>query len=143
VETANGHPRVGPNLPGRPTYQRATVLRALVDTGDFVSAQVLHARLITNGTRVGLSTVYRTLTALAEAGHADTMREPDGERLFRYRTTTGHRHYLLCRTCGRSQPIDSETVETWADTVAQATGFTAVHHTLELTGICANCTAAT
>ncbi|WP_055586398.1 hypothetical protein [Peterkaempfera griseoplana] len=41
-------------LIGGPTQQRATVLRALIDTEDFVSAQALHVRLIAAGTRVGL-----------------------------------------------------------------------------------------
>jgi Fur family ferric uptake transcriptional regulator len=127
-------------LLGRPTQQRAIVLRALIDSEDFVSAQVLHARLITEGSRVGLSTIYRTLTALAEAGLADTMRNADGERLFRHQPGPDHRHYLRCRTCGRSIPVDSQPVETWADRIGATSGFTQVAHTVELTGICADCT---
>jgi len=125
---------------GRSTQQRATVLRALVGSEDFVSAQVLHARLIDEGARVGLSTVYRTLTALAEAGLADTVRDPEGERLFRHRPGPHHRHYLRCRTCGRSVAVDSHLVETWAERTATANDFTEVAHTVELTGICADCT---
>ncbi|MDF3288816.1 transcriptional repressor [Streptomyces silvisoli] len=49
---------------GRPTPQRAVVLADLVAAGDFVSAQALHKRLLSGGSPVGLSTVYRTLTAL-------------------------------------------------------------------------------
>ncbi|MEY9873231.1 Fur family ferric uptake transcriptional regulator [Streptacidiphilus sp. MAP12-33] len=127
-------------LLGRPTRQQATVLQALIDREDFVSAQVLHARLISAGTRVGLTTIYRTLTALVEAGLADTMRDPEGERLFRHQPGPDHRHYLRCRTCGRSVPVDSGLVETWADRIATSSGFTQVAHTVELTGICADCT---
>lgn len=126
-------------LLGRPTQQRATVLQALIDSEDFVSAQVLHARLIAAGTRVGLTTIYRTLTALAEAGLADTMRDPEGERHFRHRPGPDHRHYLRCRTCGRSIPVDSHLVETWAERIGTTSGFTQVAHTVELTGICADC----
>ncbi|WP_236652310.1 Fur family transcriptional regulator [Streptacidiphilus neutrinimicus] len=130
-------------LLGRPTQQRATVLRALIDSEDFVSAQVLHARLIAAGNRVGLSTIYRTLTALAEAGLADTMRDSEGERHFRHRPGPDHRHYLRCRTCGRSVAVDSHLVERWAERIGATSGFTEISHTVELTGICADCTGPT
>jgi Fur family ferric uptake transcriptional regulator len=124
---------------GRLTPQRAEILRALAGCEDFVSAQLLHAGLRIAGSRVGLSTVYRTLTALAAVGRADVVRDANGERLFRYRPGTDHRHYLICRQCGLSQPVDSTVVEAWADQVAELSGFADVHHTVELTGTCATC----
>ncbi|UWE10364.1 Fur family transcriptional regulator [Actinacidiphila bryophytorum] len=126
-------------LLGRRTPQRATVLAALIRTADFTSAQSLHLRLVNAGERVGLSTVYRTLTALAEAGRADMVREPGGERLFRYRVSREHRHYLLCRICGLGMPVDSEAVEAWAARIAEASGYVDVQHTVELTGTCPDC----
>ncbi|WP_324614104.1 hypothetical protein [Streptomyces sp. NRRL F-5122] len=51
----------------------------------------------------------------------------------------GHRHYLVCRLCGRSLPVAAETVERWADGVAAATGFADVEHIVELTGVCDQC----
>jgi Fe2+ or Zn2+ uptake regulation protein len=50
------------------TRQREAILRALSDHPGFVSAQTLHIRLCTDGGRIGLSTVYRNLRALARAG---------------------------------------------------------------------------
>jgi Fur family ferric uptake transcriptional regulator len=124
---------------GRPTRQRTTVLHALVTADGFVSAQVLHATLLASGARVGLSTIYRTLTAFANAGRADTVRDQAGERLFRYRPGVDHLHYLICRTCGLSLPVDSSLVEGWADQVGTAVGFADVQHTIELTGTCTAC----
>ncbi|MDH6130324.1 transcriptional repressor [Kitasatospora sp. GP82] len=129
-------------LIGRPTPQRAEVLEALAGCEEFVSTQVLYARLVQTGSRVGLSTVYRTLTALTEAGRADVVRDANGERLFRYRACGDHRHYLICRQCGLSLPVDSTAVEAWADHVAEISGFADVRHTVELTGTCATCLAA-
>ncbi|MGC0314939.1 Fur family transcriptional regulator [Kitasatospora acidiphila] len=124
---------------GRLTPRRTEILRALAACEDFVSAQLLHAGLRASGSRVGLSTVYRALTALAAAGRADVVRDTNGERLFRYRPGTDHQHYLICRRCGLSEPVDSTAVEVWADRVAELSGFADVHHTVELTGICATC----
>jgi Fur family ferric uptake transcriptional regulator len=91
------------------------------------------------GEHVGLSTVYRTLTALAEAGRADVVRDPGGERLFRYRPSPQHRHYLLCRVCGTGLPVDSALVESWAAGISASSGFADVRHTVELTGTCPDC----
>jgi len=113
--------------------------RALIGFGDFVSAQALHMRLAAAGEGVGLSTVYRTLGALADAGRADVVRDPGGERLFRYRPSDEHRHYLLCRCCGQGVPVDAGPVESWAAELAEASGYADVQHTLELTGTCPEC----
>jgi Fur family ferric uptake transcriptional regulator len=126
-------------LIGRRTLQRATVLSTLIASPDFTSAQALHAHLRSNGERVGLSTVYRTLTALADAGRADVVRDASGERLFRYRPSDEHQHYLLCRHCGLGLPVDATLVESWAARITETAGYTDVHHTVELTGTCPTC----
>src|SRR2546430_17330796 len=67
----------------RNTRQRTEVLALLADTDEFRSAQHLHAQLRAAGSGVGLTTVYRTLQILADAGEVDQMRLPDGEQLYR------------------------------------------------------------
>ena len=49
----------------RTTRQRTAVLAVLDDLDSFRSAQQIHAELARRGDAVGLSTVYRCLTALA------------------------------------------------------------------------------
>lgn len=124
---------------GRSTQQRAVVLGALLVAEGFVSAQALHKRLVADGSPVGLSTVYRTLSALAGAGRADVVRDVNGERLFRHRAGPVHHHYLICTECGLSLPVPSEPVEKWAERIARSSGFADVRHTVELAGICPDC----
>ncbi|WP_175412576.1 Fur family transcriptional regulator [Streptomyces sp. TRM64462] len=121
------------------TRQRAAVVQALADSVDFVSAQELHALMAESGIRVGLTTVYRALQDLERTGGADVVRDEVGERLYRRRLDPEHRHYLICRCCRRNEPLDTEAVERWVALVAQTTGFAAVEHTLELTGVCGRC----
>lgn len=122
----------------RPTRQQSAVIEQLTRSGDFTSAQELHARMREEGAKVGLATVYRTLTALAAAGEVDMIRTDDGESVYRM-CSTGHHHHLVCRACGRTVEIEGPAVERWADRVADEHGFTDVSHTLEIFGTCADC----
>jgi Fur family ferric uptake transcriptional regulator len=124
----------------RRTKQRVAVMSLLETLDEFSSAQDIHAQLRTTGSGVGLTTVYRTLQSLAESGQVDVLRTSDGEARYR-RCTPEHHHHLVCRSCGRTLEVDSPAVETWADEVAAAHGFTDVSHTLEIYGLCADCSA--
>jgi len=134
---------VTPPTPGmaRNTRQRAEVLALLADTDEFRSAQQLHAQLRAAGSGVGLTTVYRTLQLLADAGEVDLMRLPDGELLYRRCSRSQHHHHLVCRVCGRTVEVEGPAVEKWAEKQAAEHGFTEVGHTLEIFGRCATCRA--
>lgn len=129
-------------IPGavRNTRQRAEVVELLTRSDGFRSAQRLHAELRERGAAVGLTTVYRTLQALADAGEVDVLRLPTGEQLFRRCSRTHHRH-LVCRHCGRTVEVTGPAVEDWARRTAGRHGFVDVDHTLEIMGTCAACAA--
>ncbi|MDQ1668592.1 MAG: Fur family transcriptional regulator, ferric uptake regulator [Actinomycetota bacterium] len=124
----------------RSTRQRAAVSAVLDELDGFRSAQDLHAMLRQRGEGIGLTTVYRTLQALSEAGEVDVLRTDDGESVYR-RCSTGHHHHLVCRSCGRTVEVEGPTVERWADRVATENGFVDVSHTLEVFGTCDACAA--
>ena len=124
--------------PMRSTRQRAAVAAVLDDVEEFRSAQDLHAALKARGESVGLTTVYRTLAALADAGEVDVLLRDDGEALYR-RCSSGHHHHLVCRSCGRTVEVEGPTVERWAAKVAAEHGYTDVSHTLEIFGLCSAC----
>jgi Fur family transcriptional regulator, ferric uptake regulator len=123
----------------RVTRQRNAVLAELDAAADFLSAQELHGRLREGGQTVGLSTVYRTLQALASAEDVDVIVTVDGEA--RYRSCSrGHHHHLVCRNCRRTVEVRNTSVESWAAQVAREHAFTEVSHTLEVFGLCPECT---
>jgi Fur family transcriptional regulator, ferric uptake regulator len=127
-----------PPTRGRSTRQRAAVASALEEVDEFRSAQELHDILRHRGDSVGLTTVYRTLQSLADAGEVDVLRTDDGEAMYR-RCSRGHHHHLVCRSCGRTVEVEGPAVEKWADAVAAAHGFVDVAHTMEIFGTCAQC----
>jgi len=133
--------RNGNGLPsgGRTTRQRRAVAACLQDVDDFRSAQEIHDLLRRSGEHVGLSTVYRTLQALADSHEVDVLRSEDGEARYRRCSASHHHHHLVCRRCGRTVEVEGPTVERWASSVAEAHDFADVSHTLEIFGLCASC----
>ncbi|MET0234682.1 MAG: transcriptional repressor [Kibdelosporangium sp.] len=123
----------------RSTKQRAAVAELLNDLDDFRSAQDLHEELRKRGEGIGLTTVYRTLQSLADAGEVDVLRTDSGEAIYR-RCSSHHHHHLVCRVCGRTVEVEGPAVEKWADRVAEENGFSEVSHTVEIFGTCAGCT---
>ena len=117
------------------------VTATLAEVDDFRSAQDLYDLLRQRGEHVGLTTVYRTLNALAEAGEVDVIRRDDGEALFR-RCSRAHHHHIVCRRCGRTVEVAAPLLESWAGQVARDHGYTDVTHSLEIVGLCRDCACA-
>ena len=123
----------------RMTKQRPAVLDELTRVSDFRSAQQIFEDLHSQGQRVGLATVYRSLQGLAEDGRVDTLRSSEGEVLYRNCASEHHHHHLVCRTCGFTEEIEQSQIESWVSAVAADHGFSDVEHSLELFGLCASC----
>ncbi len=131
-----------PATPGvRSTRQRHAIAELLGTVDEFRSAQELHDALRADGQSIGLTTVYRNLQALADAGEVDVLRTDSGEARFR-RCSTDHHHHLVCRDCGTAVEVQADAVEDWARDVADRFGFRDITHTVEVFGTCADCTRA-
>ena len=122
----------------RPTRQRRAVASALTTFDDFRSAQEIHDLITQQGDSVGLATVYRTLSALAENGEIDMLRNEDGEAIWRSCSGT-HHHHLVCRGCGATIEVEGPTVERWTRAIAAEHGYGDISHTLEIFGTCPAC----
>ena len=131
-------PSANQSSPARSTRQRTAVASLLAEVDDFRSAQELHDLLKHRGDSVGLTTVYRTLQSLADAGEIDVLRTDEGEAVYR-RCSSGHHHHLVCRRCGRTVEVAGPAVERWAEGIAGEHGFVDIAHTLEIFGTCADC----
>ncbi|MEV0406489.1 Fur family transcriptional regulator [Actinoallomurus sp. NPDC050550] len=132
---------VGRGTRVRGTRQAEALGQVLADLPEFRSAQDIHAELRRRGERVGLTTVYRHLQVLSEGGGVDTLRDETGETLYRRCESSTHHHHVTCRSCGRSVEVEGRAIERWAERVAAEAGFTDVDHTVEIFGLCPDCTA--
>lgn len=123
----------------RETWQKRALAGALAGSDTFRSAQQIHAELRAGGDRIGLTTVYNQLRAMAAGGLVDVLRAEDGETLYRRCSTEEHHHHLLCRSCGLTVEIDAPQIEQCASEIARTRDFSDVVHTLEIVGTCAAC----
>lgn len=138
-----------PPVPARPAPARGTRIRgtrqaqalsAVLDVlPGFWSAQQIHAEMRSRGEHIGLTTVYRHLQVLAEAGWIDAIHDDNGETLYRKCNSGNHHHHLTCRNCGHSVETEDRAVERWAAQIAATAGYTEVGHTVELFGLCPEC----
>jgi Fur family ferric uptake transcriptional regulator len=121
------------------TTRRNAVRQALDSCEGFRSAQDIYADLRADGSKIGLTTVYRALQALSDSGEVDVLRTAEGEAVYRACRTEEHHHHLVCRACGHTVEVAGPAVEKWADAIAAEHGFVNITHTVEVFGTCADC----
>ena len=132
--------RPGKRVPEqRVTRQRLAVARALDELDDFVSTQELYRLLHERGDSVSLATTYRILQSMAEENQVDVLRNGEGEALYRRCEVEHHHHHLVCRNCGKAVEVEAPAVEAWASGLGAHYGFTDVAHTVEVFGLCSEC----
>ncbi|MDR2974688.1 MAG: transcriptional repressor [Propionibacteriaceae bacterium] len=126
-----------PHRVERHTRQRQVITAYMKAQAQFLTAQQVHDGLRELGDTVSLPTVYRTLTALVEAGDLD-VRVSNNQSAYRH-CSPHHHHHLVCRQCGRTIELADSPVEQWATAIANEHGFTDVDHTIEILGLCPAC----
>lgn len=91
------------------------------------------------------SSIYRNLTLLEEAGAVTRIvTNDDFARYELAEKLTGHHHHLICETCGTvvDFALDSRTeaaLDRALEQAAEAAGFAASDHRLDLLGTCSKC----
>lgn len=124
------------------TRGRRLVVEALEQAPGPRSAAELHDRL---GGAVPLSSLYRSLGVLEDAGVLERIHDPNG--LARYELAewlSGHHHHLVCVECGTARDIElgeglERSVARLARTLAGELDFRVSGHRLELEGMCETC----
>jgi Fur family ferric uptake transcriptional regulator len=122
--------------PARARIVAATLRKRAPFTAEEVTREVARSG-------VGRATVFRTLDLLVSIGALSRVHgiEEDG-RCVRYTPCApAHHHHLICRSCGRVEEIDLAGLHTKLAGIARARGYSALGHSLEVAGICADCRA--
>jgi len=124
------------------TRGRRAVIGALSGAKGPMSAAELSEDL---GPDVPLSSIYRTLSVLEEAGVVTHHLGAKGLTRFELAEwLTGHHHHLVCVECGAVADIDiaaakEAKVRSLVSEIAETASFQATDHALEIEGRCARC----
>ena len=123
----------------RRTSQRDLILEIFLSTEDHLTSEDLHNLVHKKDPSVGLTTVYRTLKLLTEAGLAREVGFGDGKTYYEHHYNHEHHDHMICTECGKVIEFFSADIEELQDQMASNFGFKPTHHSLRMWGICAEC----
>jgi len=120
------------------TRQREAVAEVFFSSDGHISAEELYLKVVKEHPSIGLTTVYRTLRLLTEAGLAKQRRFSE-QGVFEKEHDGKHHDHLICTRCGKIIEFKEPTIEKMQDDVARRYGFVVTDHKMELYGLCRSC----
>jgi Fur family transcriptional regulator, ferric uptake regulator len=135
------------------TPNRLRVLGRFLASDAPWTLQSLH-RALNQGSRCDLSSVYRALSDLREAGFLEEFRLPGKRETFYAllghgngrrgaepagRAGRHHHHHIVCEDCGRVSHLDVCLPPGLTVKIEGASGFRVTGHNLEFQGLCGDC----
>src|SRR5262245_21066885 len=118
------------------TPQRVAVYRALLESEDHPTPELLYRRVRPKMPSLSLATIYKCLDALAELGLAH--RVPVAGDRKRYDANVERHHHLVCTRCHRVTDVYDERFDAIAPP-RRLDGFVAHAVSVQVTGLCAPC----
>lgn len=123
----------------RRTGQRELILEIFLETEEHLTSEDLYSLVNKQDDTVGLTTVYRTLKLLTEAGLAREVRFGDNKTYYEHHYNHDHHDHMICTDCGRVIEFFSAEIEALQDEMADKFGFRPTHHSLRMWGVCSDC----
>ncbi|HMM21004.1 MAG TPA: Fur family transcriptional regulator [Selenomonadales bacterium] len=120
------------------TPQRRAVVTALLECGEFPSAQTILEHVKHTLPDVSLDTIYRNLALLVELGLVQEI-HLRGRESNVFELTVTHHHHLVCLSCGKTLCLDHCPIDHRDVAKAAKQGFEIVSHSLEFYGYCRTC----
>lgn len=114
------------------TEQRWIIIQAVGQSKDHPDADQVCARAKAMDSEIGIATVYRTLTLLADL---EIIQQHDfGDGRARYEIQTDHHHHLIDTDTGSVVEFKNDDLEKIKQTIASELGYELTGHRLELYG---------
>ncbi len=121
------------------TEQRNTILRTFLETREHLSTDELHRLVKKKDSRIGYTTVYRTLKLLAGCGLASEVAFHDGIARFEHQYNRRSHHHMVCTECGASVEFFSPEVREIEAEIGRKHRFATTRHTFQIYGVCEEC----
>ncbi len=121
------------------TEQRDTILRTFLETREHLSTEELHRLVKRKDSKIGFTTVYRTLKLLTECGLASEVAFHDGIARFEHQYNRRSHHHMVCTECGSSVEFFSPEVDRLEQEIGRKHHYLTTRHTFQIYGLCEDC----
>ncbi|MCD6554802.1 MAG: transcriptional repressor [Anaerolineae bacterium] len=122
----------------RITPQRVLILKVIRESGGHLDADEIYRLAKQKAPRLSLSTVYRTINVLKEAGVIEELHLGEEHHHYELRGEKGH-HHLICQDCGKVVEFECPFSEQLMRDLGEKYGFEIAAIHLDLVGHCAEC----
>ncbi len=121
------------------TTQRLLVLDVMLNSDRHLTVEETHviAREFDDG--IGLTTVYRTLKLLVEAGLVLSHRYKNDVIHYERADTSKHHDHIICQECGEVLEVVDDDIEKLQEKLAKRHGYALYSHRLYMYGVCPAC----
>jgi len=121
------------------TKQRQEILNIFLHSHGHKNLAQIYAQVAKVNSKIGYTTVYRTLKLLTRCGLAVQRKFADGETRYEPSSGGNHHDHLICLRCGKIIEFEDEDIEALQNGIAERYRFKISHHRMELYGQCADC----
>ncbi len=122
------------------TSQRALVWDVLLTAEDHPTVEDIRERLLEQGHRIGLSTIYRTLKILLESGMIRQAKLAGSTRYELLVNQPNHIHFI-CNRCGKTEEFPSRRIEKLIREETDKNDFQPLYSRYAIFGFCRDCAA--
>ena len=125
------------------TKQREYILRELYISETHITPEELHYKMQSyqiplNSTKIGIVTIYRTLSLLENRGFVTTIISEKDAKRYELASKSHHDH-IICQKCKKIVEFSNDEVENIQNNIANSLGFKVVGHSMQIFGICKDC----
>lgn len=123
----------------RLTPQRKTILETFLKCAGHFQAEDLFREVQKRDPRVGIATIYRTLSLLVKASLAREQTSHNGKRFYELKIGKAHHDHLICLHCGEIIEFEHPLIEQFQKEEAAKNGFELLWHHMVIYGVCHIC----
>lgn len=117
--------------------QREKILNTLTENTIHPTAEELLEILKRENSNIGITTLYRNLNQLSDAG---IIKKIDGLESSAHFDHNTHEHYhFICNMCKRIYDVPSDVAPDLVNNTRMATGFDIENHDIVFHGVCSDC----
>jgi Fur family ferric uptake transcriptional regulator len=121
------------------TPHRQLILEVFLNDEGHRSVEDIYRVVRQKDSRVGYTTVYRTMKLLADGGLAREIDLADGITRYEHLYNHEHHDHMICMQCGKSIEFYDPEIETLQDEASAQLGFKVLDHKLQIYGLCGDC----